>query len=352
MTDPLDTKARELLLRLEASVPTTTISERVAAIRRFAEEVAREALGRVAQKARSYCEERQWLVNVDALVHLVEDEAAACRLTPPEPKTGPTEVQISDRWNEEADRALESTAAAMWLGASEWIACVESVAAALRGAYAEGARDRIDSAFQNLIANLVPYLDAQSMHAVHAECAKIEERLAAPARLDAALARSEDAIRRADELIAKYDHPPQPSGEGGALEDGGAGEPCNVCGSERCVDSGHVPLQPAPVTYRAGTVPGKIVVGMVLRKEGGALRTVADATGEWIMVRDAKKQYWNALREDVERWPLARDWTEAGGGEACPACDGAGWVWQVTPDHSIGDTRHECDTCNGTGRTK
>jgi hypothetical protein len=57
-----------------------------------------------------------------------------------------------------------------------------AIAAALRRAYARGMSSNIDGAFTELIEKLDPYLDAQSMHAVHAECAKIEERLESAAR--------------------------------------------------------------------------------------------------------------------------------------------------------------------------
>jgi hypothetical protein len=203
---------------------------------------------------------------------------------------------MTDRWDEEAERALESTAAATWLGESEWIECIEWVAAALRRAYEFGARCRVDSAFQELIANLDPYLDAQSMHAVHAECAKIEERLATPAPKPDAGGRcgtcdgtgiefGGDPCRFCDGSGSAHANPAAPPSPVSQPDAGGRCAFCSGFGEvpdgphdgtfgsmmdcPACTEPNHVSQPPAqpngegdalgrPETYRAGTVPEKV----------------------------------------------------------------------------------------------
>jgi hypothetical protein len=69
-----------------------------------------------------------------------------------------------------------------------------------------------------------------------------------------------------------------------------------------------------PVTYRAGTVPPRIEVGMVLRKEGHDV-TVHGFRGDYAVCDTAGLPIeWHRLV--LLGAPLARDWTEPGGGEA------------------------------------
>jgi hypothetical protein len=81
--------------------------------------------------------------------------------------------------------------------------------------------------------------------------------------------------------------------------------------------------EPAPVTYRAGTVPSRIDVGMVLQCPiGGTWRAVALGCDEVVFRLDHDTDEYGEGRlvlmgmASVSWWPLARDWTEPGGGEA------------------------------------
>jgi hypothetical protein len=66
-----------------------------------------------------------------------------------------------------------------------------------------------------------------------------------------------------------------------------------------------------PVTYRAGTVPPRIEVGMVLRKEGHDV-TVHGFRGDYAVCDTAGLPIeWHRLV--LLGAPLARDWTESGG---------------------------------------
>jgi hypothetical protein len=73
---------------------------------------------------------------------------------------------------------------------------------------------------------------------------------------------------------------------------------------------------PAPVTYRAGTVPPRIEVGMVLRSPHTTSCSwrVAHVTIDraWL-VRDDDRDRFDAPLWDIADMPLAHDWTEPGG---------------------------------------
>jgi hypothetical protein len=68
-----------------------------------------------------------------------------------------------------------------------------------------------------------------------------------------------------------------------------------------------------PETYRAGTVPPVVHVGMVLRGPYGQVRTVSDVDEDvWLMWTD---EPWRAACRysavDLADWSLARDFTES-----------------------------------------
>jgi hypothetical protein len=210
---------------------------------------------------------------------------------------------MTDRWDEEA-RLIARAFAPLWVETR----ATAAIAAALRRAYAEGARD------------------TASMHAVHAECAKIEDRLA-PAQ--PATPRDGGAGERGLCLVCvcyrrvfvdgprtyRLNDPDAPSGLPSAdcpacTKPAAPPEPdddCSSCRGERCAFVGPIPIdapcpvcaewrKPAPVTYRAGTVPPVVRVGMVLRDRRGNDRVV--------------KCDGNLL---FAGWTLARDFTEPGG---------------------------------------
>jgi hypothetical protein len=282
-------------------------------------------------------------------------------------------------FDEEARRLIERMEIDPYTNRRAWDAMtrdnVGMLAAALRAAFMLGTRHRVDAAFSQLIANLVPYMDAQSMHAVHAECAKIEERLAPPApKPDAgeaadwcapcALGRrcgGGDGYRCPRHSPNPVSQPTaQPNGEGVALGrrphetfwanvDAAAAEVATWPAWRRGVRE-EPAAQPEPVTYRAGTVPPRIEVGMILvdPEDDRPLRVAAmDGEGEVLMQpRSGGRAVW-CMEHDVEDWPLARDFTEPRGGECdnkmhryardgwrCPDCD------KVVED------------CDGTGRAK
>jgi hypothetical protein len=73
-----------------------------------------------------------------------------------------------------------------------------------------------------------------------------------------------------------------------------------------------------PVTYRAGTVPAKIVAGMVLRSLGGRTATVVSHGPKWASLIDDEdgREYVVPVARLADCWTLARDFTEPGGGES------------------------------------
>jgi hypothetical protein len=97
-----------------------------------------------------------------------------------------------------------------------------------------------------------------------------------------------------------------------------------------------------PVTYRAGTVPPRIEVGMVLRTPMTQReRIVLLIDGDLVDVAESsngRRVTMNLMA--IGSWPLARDWTEPG---ECGACDGAGSIRKFSG-------RAKCDACNGSGR--
>jgi hypothetical protein len=73
-----------------------------------------------------------------------------------------------------------------------------------------------------------------------------------------------------------------------------------------------------PVTYWAGTVPAKIVAGMVLRSLGGRTATVVSHGPKWASLIDDEdgREYVVPVARLADCWTLARDFTEPGGGES------------------------------------
>jgi hypothetical protein len=181
-----------------------------------------------------------------------------------------------------------------------------AIAAALRGAFMLGTRHRVDAAFSQLIANLVPYMDAQSMHAVHAECAKIEERLAPPAP-------KPDAGEASNPFARLY----------GACPD--LPEP-NPVSQPTAQSNGEGDALGKPVTYGAGTVPEPVMEP----QDGEKWRNKATGVEAWIYKHDVHTgvvYYVTSVGHhlmtapvyrfvnDYER-PIARDFADPRGGDA------------------------------------
>lgn len=113
--------------------------------------------------------------------------------------------------------------------------------------------------------------------------------------------------------------------------------------------------EPAPVTYRAGTVPPRIEVGMVLRYGTGDWRV--KSLGDRVVME--RSQTWVLSHKAMEacRWKLARDWIEPGatkkpepaGGGACeepcgaPQCMGDGRAPSCADESGAA----ECRYCSG-----
>lgn len=95
--------------------------------------------------------------------------------------------------------------------------------------------------------------------------------------------------------------------------------PCPVCASQPDAIAALTPPSPAPlpvdapapVTHRAGAVPPRIEVGMVLRSSAGEVLHVTE-TNEHKARVTTPDGYVHVVgpREDFATWPLARDWTE------------------------------------------
>jgi hypothetical protein len=203
----------------------------------------------------------------------------------------------------------------------------EAIAAALRGAYAEGARPCVDI-FDDFDETEIRS-ETTSVREAWATGRDIRDRLAPPApKPDAPFGH----ISRADET--QLDEAPV-----GVSADV-CGKPC-AHGSECLVLAGHDgghetqhgcifydPRPPAPpnpvsqptaqpngggdalgkpVTYRAGTVPPVVRVGMVLRSPGGKARVVEQATDAYVYF-EGGQCYLSCVVRD---WPLARDFTES-----------------------------------------
>jgi hypothetical protein len=141
---------------------------------------------------------------------------------------------MTDRWDDEADRALESTAAAMWLNPTEWRACVEAVAAALRGAYAEGAQE-----IASILSSEAARVRNENVPGLM-ELGEVDEARArelATLYVDEALLAVR--IRLAGDRLAT-DQPATP-------RDGGARERCGVCcGVVEILDGPGAAWKPCP----------------------------------------------------------------------------------------------------------
>jgi hypothetical protein len=140
-------------------------------------------------------------------------------------------------------------------------------------------------------------------------------------------------------------------------QDGGAGERCGDCGTSKGAPCGRTDEYrcaglygvdcgpPAPVTYRAGTVPPVVRVGMVLQPPGfGCAWTVTRVEGGLVALRNERGDCPPDMRvEGVWDWTLARDFTEPGG--ECVDCNGEGYL-------DRDDGQQKCPPCDGTGRTR
>jgi hypothetical protein len=213
---------------------------------------------------------------------------------------------MTDRWDEEARRVF----AEAWRASNRadeptpHPTLIARFAAALREAYAEGAR--------HIIALMAKEFRSRG-HLGHAPDQIVGED-------DARREAWDEAADDMEALAPIYAAPAQPAApatlpaqlRAEALRRGPLGE--SFIGAMPDMP------EPAPVTYRAGTVPPRIDVGMVLQCPiGGTWRAVALGCDEVVFRLDHDTDEYGEGRlvlmgmASVSWWPLARDWTEPGG---------------------------------------
>jgi hypothetical protein len=194
-------------------------------------------------------------------------------------------------------------------------AAERTVAAALRGAASDGAREIVDWLDGNMAladgarSSLSAAVDRDDVDfvtvtIVAAAVRAMRKRLATSAPKPDAGERCR-SIGAAITTISVGEQPKPPASP-------------NPVSQPTAQSNGEGDVLGRPVTYWAGTVPAKIVAGMVLRSLGGRTATVVSHGPKWASLIDDEdgREYVVPVARLADCWTLARDFTEPGGGES------------------------------------